>query len=75
LHPVCGIPCTTGEAHRTRSYQETNIRWTMPAVLSLLLVIAALYALLVRTTDLDLQRWATGVIGTVTGFWFGGRAK
>jgi hypothetical protein len=45
------------------------VRRRMQVVLSLLLVLAALYLILFREDAGDTQKWAFGTIGTVLGFW------
>jgi hypothetical protein len=45
----------------------------MQVVLSVALLAAALYEVLNPSAPTEAQKWATGIIGPVLGFWFRGR--
>ena len=51
------------------------LRPFMQAGITLALLTAALYVLLFQAKDSDLQRWASGTVGGLVTFWFGGRAR
>jgi len=43
----------------------------MPIVISILILLAALYVILSRSAYADAQqKWAFGVVGTILGYWF-----
>jgi hypothetical protein len=52
-----------------------DLRPWMQAILSLMLMIAALYVLMIGSNDEHQQQWATGAIGIVTTFWLATRGK
>jgi hypothetical protein len=51
----------------------SNLRPIMQAVVTVLVLALASYAMVSPTVPPDAQKWATGVIGTVFGFWLRGR--
>jgi hypothetical protein len=51
----------------------SNLRPIMQVVLSIALLAAALYEVLNPSAPAEVQKWATGIIGTLLGFWFRGR--
>jgi hypothetical protein len=50
-----------------------NLRPAMQFILSLLVLIVALYAMLNPAAPAETQKWAPGVIGTLIGYWLRGR--
>ncbi|MCS7206921.1 MAG: hypothetical protein NZ951_03165 [Dehalococcoidia bacterium] len=49
---------------------EQKITWTMLIVMTLALLGCSLFILLSKTFTADREKWATGVIGGLMGFWF-----
>jgi hypothetical protein len=47
----------------------------MQVIVSITLMGAALYVMLWQTHDMDLQRWASGILGAITTFWLTGGKK
>lgn len=53
-----------------------NVRPVMQAVVTLILLPAALYALFFHAQDVDMQRWASGTVGGLMTYWLtGGRSR
>ncbi len=53
-----------------------NVRAIMQAVVTLILLPVALYAMFFHGQDADLQRWAGGTVGGLMTFWLtGGRGR
>lgn len=58
-------------AHDIRPQALSFDRYWMPAVISLLVLLAALYVILSNDSYGDAQqKWASGVVGTILGYWF-----
>lgn len=69
-------PAITGaeerDIKRNQSMARAGHNW-MPVVISLLILLAALYVILSNNSYGDAQqKWAYGVIGTILGYWFKG---
>lgn len=43
--------------------------WSMQGIVTLLILVAALYIILSQKFPPDAEKWAFGVIGTILGFW------
>ena len=54
---------------RKKALPESLVRRWMQVVLSLLVVMAALYLVLLQDADTEAQKWAYGIIGIILGFW------
>jgi len=52
-----------------KALPESVVRRRMQVALSLLLVSAALYLVLFREADGEVQKWSFGIIGIILGFW------
>jgi hypothetical protein len=50
-----------------------HLRPLMQFILSVSLLCVALYAIVTPSAPVEAQKWATGIIGTLLGFWLRGR--
>lgn len=70
------FPGEPGLPRQVLSPPEPAFVWTedflMQMVVSLILLVAALYVVLSRKYPTDSQKWAFGTLGTIVGFWLGG---
>lgn len=49
---------------------QSFLRVVMQAIVTAVILAVAAYAVLNPSVPPDAQKWATGIIGTITGFWF-----
>jgi hypothetical protein len=50
-----------------------HLKPLMQVLVSFALMSAALYVIVGQPHDVDSQRWASGILGAIMGFWFKGR--
>lgn len=58
-------------ARRTRRDHAALVRIGMPALLSLVVIAAALYVILSKGYAAADEKWAFGAVGSILGYWFG----
>jgi hypothetical protein len=59
----------TKPARQGTARDATNVRLVMQIVISLIILGAGLWAILSGHSGPDSERWASGAIGTVMGYW------
>jgi hypothetical protein len=51
------------------------VRVVMQVLVSLALLVAAMYVMMWQGHDTDSQRWASGTLGAIMAFWLSGRGR
>jgi hypothetical protein len=65
------MPQTPSKSNRIRRRQrrKSSVQSGMTVVISLLVLLAGLYVILAKSYDDSCQKWATGAVAFVMGFW------
>ena len=70
--PLVGRRPGTIDLHASASEKSENSTLWMRIIVTLTVLLCALYIILSRHYEADQQKWAFGVIGTVLGYWLKG---